>query len=163
MTSKKYAFLAAILGMVAFSPEVQAGSQELDYTGCRNAEFTLLSQSDEMTVLGIDLKGVDRSNHENKLFDGFSHRCNGVYMIRGDETAGNGFCKYLAPDGDYTLLQWRNTGKRGTGTWEFLEGSGKFKGVKGGGDYETVMRAKPITPGSLQFCIRVTGTLELPE
>ena len=163
MKPTKFFFLAAMLGMVAFSPGVQAGSQELDFTGCRNSEITLLSKSEEMTVFGLDAKGVDRSNHENKLFDGFSHRCNGTYMIRGDETAGNGFCKYMAPDGDYTLLQWRNSGKQGKGTWEFLEGSGKFKGVKGGGDYQTVLRSKPITPGSLQYCIRVTGTLELPE
>ncbi len=155
--------LASLMGLALYVSTAVAEPQDLDFTGCRSSTSTILSATKELVVLSFDLKGIDRSNHENKLFDNFSHNCNGVYMVAGEKTSGNGFCKYMAPDGDFTVLEWKNTGTRGKGTWTFLHGTGKFKGITGGGDYDTVARAKPIVKGTVQTCIRVTGTMDLPQ
>lgn len=46
-------------------------------------------------------------------------------------------------------------------TWRFLEGSGKWKGITGGGKALPLTNAKPILPGTAQGCLRATGTYEI--
>ncbi len=48
-------------------------------------------------------------------------------------------------------------------TWNFLQGTGKWKGIKGGGKLLPVIQGKPIVPGTSQGCLRMTGTFELPK
>jgi hypothetical protein len=50
----------------------------------------------------------------------------------------------------------------GEGTWVWLSGTGKFKGIKGGGRWKNVGRGTPITEGTGLVCIRDTGTYTVP-
>jgi len=47
--------------------------------------------------------------------------------------------------------------------WEYIYGTGKWKGVKGGGTVKAITRGKPIAEGTFQMCIEVSGTYELPQ
>ena len=60
------------------------------------------------------------------------------------------------------FVEWTGSGKRGEGTWKYLYGKGKLKGITGGGNWMVVKRGKSVAKGTFQNCIRVTGTFDLP-
>ncbi len=49
-------------------PGVQA-QQNYDITDCGSMTFTTNSESEELTIITFDFKGISRSNLENKVFD----------------------------------------------------------------------------------------------
>ncbi len=80
----------------------------------------------------------------------------------GKERIRHGFCKHMDQDGDFTLIEYP-ADPNNRFTWKYIGGTGKFKGITGGGEWELTRRGKPIEPNTFQFCIRVTGTYELPK
>ena len=149
-----------VLGFVLSVPAALAEEKQMDIISCRSGAATVLSASKEATVLIVDSKGIN-APESTALFAGTTNRCIGVVSIVNGKRTENGYCKYLAQNGDYNLLEWTGSGKRGVGTWKYIYGTGKWKGVKGGGEYKTIMRGKPIAKGTYQFCLRATGTYEL--
>jgi len=69
--------------------------------------------------------------------------------------------KYMDPDGDTFVIELSGVDQEGT--MKFLEGTGKWKGLTGGGKAYATLRGKPITPGTTQYCGRATGTYELKK
>jgi len=69
--------------------------------------------------------------------------------------------KYMDPDGDTFVIELSGVDQEGT--MKFLEGTGKWKGLTGGGKAYVTLRGKPITPGTTQYCGRSTGTYELKK
>jgi hypothetical protein len=69
----------------------------------------------------------------------------------------------MAPDGDYFIVSYDDiTGEKPL-PWEYIYGTGKWKGVKGGGTVKYVARGKSIAEGTSQSCIEVKGTYEVPQ
>ncbi len=153
--------VAVLLGIVMCVTVVQA-AEPFDFTSCRSATIDVLAKTDEANVRSHVWNGIDISNHENKLFDNWTHRCMGVAADVRGKRIRHGFCKYMDPDGDFMLLEWPGAESKPF-TWYFLAGTGKWKGITGGGDYKISQRGKPIQQGTFQFCIRVTVTYELPK
>jgi hypothetical protein len=61
--------------------------------------------------------------------------CMGTSVTRGETMVrGAGTCDSLDADGDVAFFWWRSDDKGG-GHWGFLEGTGKWSGVEGGGTY----------------------------
>jgi hypothetical protein len=60
------------------------------------------------------------------------------------------------------VADWANSGKPGHGTWNYRYGSGKFKGITGGGTYQSLGQTRPVEAGTYQNCVRVKGTMKLP-
>ncbi len=73
------------------------------------------------------------------------------------------YSKFMDPDGDFVLLEITFAPGETEGNFKFLQGTGKWKGIKGGGKVTTITRGKPITPGTFQQCTRWTGTFELSK
>ena len=73
---------AIVLGLVMFIPVAQA-EQPFDITDCGSGTITMVSTSKELTVFSFDLKGISRSNHENKVFDNTTFHCVGVMLALG--------------------------------------------------------------------------------
>lgn len=138
-------------------------AQPIDFTSCRAGTFSVLAQTDDLMLMAIEHRGIDQSTQEDGLFDNYTHKCNGVMEYRGKMSSGTGYCKYLAPDGDFVTIRWANSGERSEGTWEFLSGTGKWQGVKGKGTYQNSAKGKGIEAGTYQNCIHVTGTAEFPQ
>jgi len=46
--------------------------------------------------------------------------------------------------------------------WTWLAGTGKFKGIQGGGSFKQLFNGKPVEPGTTQGCRRDWGKYTLP-
>jgi hypothetical protein len=70
-------------------------------------------------------------------------------------------------DGDYVVIEGNWAGAIDYKVWgditKFLEGTGKWKGIKGEGKIERILTSRPIDQSSWQSCSRFTGTFELPK
>jgi hypothetical protein len=151
--------LAAGLGSLAAAA---SAAESHDITNCSAATVTAVSATEELTVLNIDTKGITRSNSANKAFDNATFQCTIVVKIAGTQRSGLGYCKFLAPDGDFVIGE-QVPNSPGGGTWKFLQGTGKWKGITGGGEFATLTSGKPIVAGTAQACVRATGTYELSK
>lgn len=155
--------IVIVLGFVIFAPFAQA-EQPFDITMCGSTTRTvIILESEELTIGTFEGKGIARSNLENKVFDNCSYHLLGVARYMMKEATMYGYTKFMDADGDLIVQEnFRALGAPG-GTWKILYGTGKWKGIKGSGKSKTIARAREITPGTLQSCIRMTGTFELPK
>jgi hypothetical protein len=73
------------------------------------------------------------------------------------------YLKYLDPDGDYVIFHYtKNPGEKAA-TTTILAGTGKYKGITGGGKAVRITRGKPIAPGTVQFCNNHKGKFTVPK
>ena len=161
MTSKwKMSAAAFVLTLSLIIPVVQA-EQNYDITDCGSMTFTANSASDELTIITFDFKGISRSNSENKIFDNCTVFYVGVARDMAGKSSAYGYSKYMDPDGDFVIME---SIREGAETHcKFLQGTGKWKGIKGEGKLRRIAVGKPITPGTSQYCTRHIGTFELPK
>ena len=149
------AFLTALVGIVLLVPFAQAEKKSIDELTCGGGTLKLLTAGKEATVLAIEAKRINVKNGETQS-------CIGVISIIAGKQKANGYCMVLGPEEGFRLLEFTGSEKRGEGTWKFLYGTEKWKGITGGGKYKIVNRGKPIAKGTFQSCNQVTGTYELP-
>jgi len=147
--------------LVMFIPIAQAETP-FDITDCGSGTITMVSVSKELTVFGFDLKGISRSNHENKVFDNCTFHAVGVMRIMAGKRTETAYFKIMDPDGNIIVGEITRV-ETEESTWKFLQGTGKWKGITGGGKGRTIAGGKPITVGTFQACFRHTGTFELPN
>lgn len=129
LTKKWWITSAAMaLGLFLLITAAQA-EQPYDITTCGSATNTVLFSSEDLTIISFESKGISISNHENKAFDNNTFQCAGVIQIASGKPSGDMFCKFLDPDGDVTLGESTLDGAEGT--WKFIYGTGKWKGISG--------------------------------
>jgi len=149
------------LSLILLRPTAHA-EQPLDITYCFSLISTAVSQNEEMTVTSFDFKGIARSNLPDKAFDNLTFHGAGVGRVVSGKTHNYGYIKFLDPDGDYVVTENLRDLEDAEGAWKFLQGTGKWKGIKGGGKLKPSARGRPILKDTVQGCIRMTGTFELP-
>ena len=156
------AFSIAIILVVGFCLFISvAHAAEYDLTNCWSGETTMLFVSKELVVMSYDIKGICRSNTDNKDFDNMSFQCVGISRIVAGKTTGNGYCKFIDKDGDFVVGETTSTGPEGT--WQAMHGTGKWKGIVGHGKNMAITNSKPIVEGTMQNCNRATGTYMIME
>jgi hypothetical protein len=134
-----------------------------DITECAAGPVTVVHQSDEMTITGIEGKGVIFSHHENKVFDNFTFQVVGIAKVEDGKRRSDTYWKIVDPDGDAIIAQVVVIGPEKTMT--LLHGTGKWKGIRGEAKGKTtaVGSGKSRIPGSFQACSRYTGSFELQK
>ncbi len=149
-----------ILGVIMFVSIAHA-EQPLDITDSWFAKVTMLSESKELVILSSDVWGITSS--DNKIFDNMTSHCVAVRkFVDGKPQKSLTYSKFMDNDGDYFFVETIG-GETPEGTWTFLGGTGKWKGIKGGGKAWFSIRLKPQMPGISQGRVRMTGTFELPK
>jgi hypothetical protein len=70
-----------------------------------------------------------------------SQNCSGTTITDADGKTGtgSGYCVSFDSDGDAAWTWFK--GELDSGTWGFIDGTGKFKGVEGGGTWKTKQRS----------------------
>ncbi|MGH8222038.1 MAG: hypothetical protein ACREQZ_03605 [Woeseiaceae bacterium] len=141
-----------------------AAQQSFSALVCRAGTITGIAKAQDLVVFGIDQRGIILADDAAKTFDNNTQRCIGsIAVIRG-KSSGGGFCRSVDPaSGDTTISEWTSAEKPGTGTFKYLSGTGKWKGITGGGDYHTAAVTRPIDEGTYQNCVRVKGMLSVPK
>jgi len=160
---------ATAMAMAFASPFVLASvaqAEAFDATHCHSGTVTVVFASDNATVVTFDSKGIYRSNGESKLLDGFSIHCSGTDVILNKKSVLRGGCRVLDPKGEDNsiFLTFAGTGgPKGVGTATAVGGTGTWKGISGGGDWEVHTPSKPVVPGTFQSCLRYHGTFTVPK
>jgi len=148
-----------LIVVVLFIPTAEAQEKPFDVTECLAVTITLVSDFKEFMVFSVDAKGTVFSHHENKAFDNCSLHVVGINKIAAGKRIANNYFKLIDPDGDAVIGEITVTGLEKS--INFFYGTGKWKGIKGGGKGKEIARPRPIAPGTAQSCTRYTGTFEL--
>ena len=160
----KLGFATALLGATAFLPTAHAKEIAYDNTFCYASTQNVITSSKELTVFSVELRGITRSNTEDKTFDNDTGHCVGVNRITEKQVSAQGFCKLMSMNGDSYVGEYSYSGPPGgEGTWTVFQGTGKWAGIKGGGPYRAITQGRPVSPGTSQACNRVWGRYTLPD
>ena len=151
------------ISLVLLISVVNAEDKTMSLTSCRSGTVEMLSASKELAVYRWELKGIDQDRNEDKTFENFTHRCMGVARVQGDVNWTSGYCKYMDPDGDFWIVEFNGESGGKKLPWTFIQGTGKWKGIKGGGTAQAITKGKPIVKGTFQYCAKITGKYELPQ
>jgi hypothetical protein len=149
-----------LFGLIVCIPFAQAQTP-FDITECGAGPVTVVYQSNDITVSGLEGKGIIFSHHENKVFDNCTFQVVQIARIIGGNRRSDSYWKIMDPDGDVIIAELVVIGPEKTMT--FLHGTGKWKGIKGGAKGKTTATGKFIAPGTFQACSRYVGTFELPK
>lgn len=156
--------IVCLLGLGLLAPMANAEEKPINIVSCRSGTTTMLTASKELIVYGYELKGIDQDLKADKIFENYTHQCVGSTRILAGEMLTKGYCKYMAPDGDIFIVSYDGImGKEKPLPWEYIGGTGKWKGVNGGGTVKAITSGKPIAEGTFQYCIEVSGTYNLPQ
>jgi hypothetical protein len=151
-----------ILGSSPLNP-AECAEQVYDITPCVAATATTLVQSPEISIFSFDAKGIIRSNIENKIFDNCTVHVQGVIVIEGNNNTSYCHMKYLDTGGDYVIFRYTKNPDEKAATTTILAGTGKWKGITGGGKVTTITQGKPVAAGTFQFCNNHKGKFTLPK
>jgi hypothetical protein len=141
----------------------QSTDQTYDVDACVSMDMSGLVRSQEITILSFDGKGIMRSNSESKMFDNCTVHTMGVSVFERENQTVHCYMKYLDPEGDYVIFLYTvNPGEKAA-TTKLLYGTGKYKGITGGGKAVRIAGGKPVVEGTSQFCNNHKGIFTIPK
>jgi hypothetical protein len=155
--------LLIVVGAIVLSTAISAAAQQ-DWTRCYAGTVTIFANVKQMKpLLSWAENGIIMSNGPNRLLNGAVTHCEGVQRGLGAERTGYGFCKVVDRDGDMIITGGPYSGVT-AGSWPLLEGTGKWKGVKGTLRSERIVRSKKgAMPLTYQGCRRERASFELSK
>jgi hypothetical protein len=154
--------ISLIIGLSSVSL-AQSTDQTYDVDACVSMDMSGLVRSQEITILSFDAKGIMRSNSESKVFDNCTVHSMGVSLFEGENQTVYCYMKYLGPEGDYVIFLYTvNPGEKAA-TTKLLAGTGKYKGITGGGKAVRIAGGKPVVEGTTQFCNNHKGSFTIPK
>jgi hypothetical protein len=159
---------AIAFGLIMFNPAAQA-EQPFDITDNFYATVTVLSTSPELTIFQSDVKGVVRDNLESRIFDNLTSHCLRIARISSGKLSGITFSKFTDSDGDIFITESTSDdtpAAAAESSFKFLYGTGKWKGITGGGKSKFIFMTRgrqQISPTTFQGYLRMTGTFELKK
>ena len=151
-----------VLGSSPLNP-AECVEQGYDVNPCVACEQKPLVQSPEINIFANDCKGIMISKVENKIFDNVTVHVHGIMVTEGNKTTVYAHMKYLDQDGDFVIFRYTQNPGETAATTTILSGTGKWKGITGGGKATLITQGKPIVPGTLQFCNNHKGTFTVPK
>jgi hypothetical protein len=147
------------VAVAAFAAQARAGETAYDFVACGSAKLTMLEARADFTAFGLELFGIVSTSATKDLESATQH-CLGMMRIQDGKRTGKGMCRWTDAGGNTFVGEWESTGNEGK--WVFLSGTGRFKGVKGGGQFQYLTNAKPVVEGTAQSCRRDWGTYTTP-
>jgi hypothetical protein len=140
-------------------------AEQMDITHCYSGTSILFHNSKEiMPLVSWAQNGIISSNTENKKLHNAVSHCEGVQRGMEEERVGYGLCKIVDDEGDAITAEIPYTGF----DYEvrFLEGTGKWKGIRGSLRSVRTVRSKTgkgAMPATYQGCRLEKGTFELTK
>lgn len=148
-----------LLALAALAPLARGAETAYDFVACGNTKITMLEARTDLTAFGVESWGIVATSTTKEMENATQHCLGTIRIVEGKQT-GQGMCKWTDPAGNTFIGEWEMNAT-GQGEWVFLSGTGKFKGIKGGGSFQYVSKAKPIVEGTSQTCRRDRGAYTL--
>jgi hypothetical protein len=151
-----------VLGSSPLNP-AECAEQVYDVNPCVACDQKPLVQSPEINIFFNDCKGIMISKIESKIFDNVTVHAQGVFVMEGNKTTVYSHMKYLDRDGDFVIFRYTQNPGETSATTTIISGTGKWKGITGGGKATLITQGKPIVPSTSQFCNNHKGTFTVPK
>ena len=158
-TNFRMVALFMVLALVAWGSEALA--ENIDMLSCGGGNVNVITADEGLTVMAVEGKGINLDNYGRKTFDNMTYQYGALFKIDKGTWSGSMVCKYMDPSGDFFVVEINQVGMERE--WKFIYGSGKLKGITGGGKAMLITKGKPISPGTTQGCYKITGTYELKK
>jgi hypothetical protein len=136
-------------------------AEPIDCIVCQDMTMTPIVQTGDLIIMGYESKGIVLDNMESKFWDSDTVHGVGIMKIEKGKLTGSFFSKHLDPNGDFYVIEGSHVGPESN--WKFIYGTGKFAGITGSGKTIRITKGKPVSPGTSQGCVKVTGTYELKK
>lgn len=151
----------AVFGLVVLAPAL-VSAESFEVTSCYSGTFGLFHGSKLLKpVMRWDANGILMDEGKLKKFHNMTFYCEGIQRGLGKTRKGAGYCKWNDPQGDGIVVEINYSGIVNKGT--FLEGTGKWKGIKGSYQSKRLASGKSAKPGTYQRCRKVEGSYKLPK
>ena len=138
-----------------------AKSVETNSSWCPGLE--ILSSTEvaaQQMIATYKVSGGIRSTPPGGMFDLMNGICQGILSTVGGQTVSTGHCLWVDKDGDKVVFTYSRIAPA-PGKQEFTLGTGKFSGIRGGGDYTLVQL--PAIAGSRNSCPEAKWKFTLPD
>ena len=158
-TIKKPICTLGIMGIftfILFIVTAQA-EQPIDCLYCANMTMTTIVESGDLTIMGVESKGIILDNTQSKFFDNSTVHAVGLIKIDKGKVTASFLGKYLDPSGDFYVIESSQVGTELD--WKFIYGTGKFKGITGAGKAFRSTKGNPVSPGTSQSLYKDNGSL----
>lgn len=126
-----------------------------EFTVCTHGKPLMLESSGDFTGYGVEAWGVVSAS-ASKEWENASTHCVGYIRWMEGKQVGKGLCKWVQASGDSAVgeFEFAPAGER---HWTWLSGTGRLKGIKGGGTFQEIFTAKTVDAGTSQGCRRDWG------
>ena len=124
------------IALLGVTPQLQAqqklmGKGYVTYTPVSSETIEL---ADGSMLMRNTNTGMIVGQSQKNPFDQSAQTCSGSYLVAADgSTRAAGYCEGMDAAGDVWWIWWSGTAEGGN--WGILGGTGKFKGLEGGGTY----------------------------
>jgi hypothetical protein len=152
--------LVALVGSMVAVPAI-ADEQPVDFTACITSTFEFISTADGLNTFRVENRGITMSNHENKIFHNAVYQFVGVGYGPVGAPMGFGYVKLTDPNDNLVIIEL--SGPPADLSFKFLQGTGPWKGIAGGGKAvrtATTGVRMSGTSGASEGCLRLTGSLD---
>ena len=160
MTKRIVTTLMAAIAWAAAASTAWAGETAFEFIGCGISKNVVVEASPELRIQAIENWAINTSTAV-KDWEKATKHCVGYVRIMDGKPTGKGACKWQDATGDSAIFEWE-IHTNGDYTVAWLGGAGKYKGIKGGGNFEVSNSAKPVVEGTQFQCIRDYGKYTLP-
>lgn len=161
MSYSNHLFAVTAAVSLAASGTLWAAETEYSGTWCGSGKRTVLESNPDVTVAVTDQFGIQTPNSTFKPFENSTTHCMGYARSMQGKLTQKGACRWTDASGDTFTGEFETIPDK-LPVWTFLAGTGKWKGIKGGGTFRVVTAAKPAEAGTFQLCMEHSGKYELP-
>lgn len=149
-----------VLIVAAMAQPAIAAEVSYDFTACTSGRRIAVEANADIVSFGIETWGVVASS-TTAFWEKASTHCVGYIRVAGGKPIGKGTCKWTESGGDTAVGEWEYP-TSGDPSWTWLSGTGKLKGISGGGTFRELFSAKPTDPAVSGGCRRDWGKYSLP-
>ena len=161
MKHMKGVIIVVLLIMALLITPAQA-EEPYEGTWCYAGTITAFHDSKDLApVRGLQINGIWMSQSENKFLNNAAGHCECALRGVGENLHVFCYCRFIEPNGDIVIMKYEVNGKEAGST--LLEGTGKYKGIKGGHKSVPIARGKPPIQGVATGCQKLTGAYEIAK
>jgi len=157
----RYLSVLLLISTILFSRTHAA--EKFEFTECYSGTATIFHKNKDLPlVLSWASNGINMS--DDVRFNNSVAHCEGVQLGVGAKRSGYGLCTIIDVDGDMIIGEIPSSGI--DYEFKFIEGSGKWKGIKGSYSSTRIVKSKPgkgAMPGTFQGCRKAQGIFELSK